>query len=189
MKDELAKEGFGRSDILNLEMSVMNYTNFLITDRDNIIDITDIQFKTDKVINKEYFIIDMFVYCINNFFDQSEIYYEDIQVYEGPYWLGDIKLNPESKTYIFEPELDTLFGELFETEIGGHIFTEKEILENYVETDSGLLRLRKILKVIFEESDKMDDILDSAGMLYARRVYDQLKKTKYIRFNLPKKLF
>lgn len=184
MKEEFMKEGLGEKDIFQLESNILNYITMMLGS--NYFDITDIPDSELPVPNKDYYHIQTILYCLNTFYEPNEVYYKEIQLLEGSYWVGDLKFDEESGKYIFDPTLDALYDEFFSITISGHEFHENEIHEQYEETDPELIRLRKVLSVIFEKPNLMEETFDAGTKLYAKSIYEEILKTNIIRFKLQK---
>ena len=181
MKDRLKNDGLSNEDIFQLEKNVFECAN--MTAGDDTFDLSLIKDFDFSLKNKIYYKIFMLVYIFNNFFDY-EVYGTEIEVRDDNYYYGDIEKDDDG-IFRFYPMLDNLYEELFETEIDAHIFTIDELEIKYEETDPKLIRLRKVLDIIFNHPDSVDDCLDSAALLYAKRIYRELKTTNFIRFELP----
>ena len=181
MKDRLKNDGLSNEDIFQLEKNVFECAN--MTAGDDSFDLSLIKDFDFSLKNKIYYKIFMLVYIFNNFFDY-EVYGTEIEVRDDNYYYGDIEKDDDG-IFRFHPMLDNLYEELFETEIDGHNFTIDELEIKYEETDPKLIRLRKVLDIIFNHPDSVDDCLDSVALLYAKRIYRELKTTNFIRFELP----
>lgn len=183
MKDRLKNDGLSNKDILQLEKHVFDCAQ--MTAGDDMFDLSLIKDFDFPLKNDIFYKISMIVYIFNNIFDY-EVYGEIIEIRddEKNCYYGDIEKDEEGVCH-FHPTLDLLYKEFFETPIDGHVFTIDELLETYVETDPKLIRLRKVLDIIFNHPDSVDDCLDSDALLYAKRIYRELKTTNFIRFELP----
>lgn len=181
MKDRLKNDGLSNKEILQLEKNVFECT--IMTVGDSMFDLSLIKDFEFSIKNDIFYKIYMLVYIFNNIFDY-EVYGDIVEIRNADCYYGDI-IKDEDGVFHFHATLDLLFEEFFETEIDGHIFTIDELFTTYVETDPKLIRLRKVLDIIFNHPESVDDSFDPATLLYAKRIYRELKTTNIIRFELP----